>query len=48
MDSLGMKGKPENPRDFEGQEVIMKIVAVQTDPSDRPLEEVKIIKASLI
>jgi len=33
---------------IEGMEVIDKIANVETDASDRPLEEVKIIKASLI
>ena len=33
---------------IEGMDIIDKIAQVQTDSSDRPLEEVKIIKASII
>ena len=32
----------------EGMDVINKIAKVQTDSSDRPLEEVKILKASIV
>jgi len=32
----------------EGMEVVDKIAAVQTDASDRPLQEVKILKASVV
>lgn len=32
----------------EGMEVVDKIAKVATDPADKPLEEVKIIKASLV
>lgn len=33
---------------IEGEDVVMKISKVATDASDRPLEEVKIIKASIL
>jgi len=33
---------------IEGMDIVDKIAKVQTDANDRPLEEVKIIKASIL